>query len=156
MKQTRTVEISTGLFIFLGLAALFFLVTQTTNIRAYGTGDTYQVTARFTNVGSLKVRAPVRMAGVTIGRVTAVKFDAQRLDAEVTMAIDSKYDKIPADTSASILTEGLLGGQYVGLEPGGAEESLKDGDRIEFTQSAIVLEQLIGRYLFNQASQGGK
>lgn len=152
MQQTRGVEFATGLFIFLGFAALFFLVTQTTNIQAYNGSNTYRVTARFTNIGSLKVRAPVTMAGVTIGRVTDITFDPVRYDAVVTMEIQAEYNTIPIDSNASILTAGLLGDKYIGLEPGAETIYLKDNDEIMFTQSAIVLENLISKYLFSQAS----
>lgn len=151
--MNRSVEFATGLFIFLGLLALFFLITQTTNIQAYG-GDGYTVTARFTNVGSLKARAPVALAGVTIGRVENISVDPQRLDAVVTMTIDSRYDQIPLDSSAAILTSGLLGEKYVGIQPGADIESLKQGDELLFTQSAVVLENLISKYLFDSASGG--
>lgn len=154
MQQTRAVEISTGLFVFLGFAALFFLITQTTTIGGYVQDDTYEVTARFQNVGSLKVRAPVSMAGVTIGRVSAIEFDPQRLDAVVTMRIENEYDRIPEDSDASILTAGLLGSQYVGLQPGGSEMYLEDGSEVLFTQSAVVLENLIGKFLVNMGSGG--
>lgn len=153
MGQSKSVEFATGLFIFLGLLAMFFLITQTTNIQAYG-GDGYQVTARFTNIGSLKPRAPVALAGVTIGRVESVVVDPVRLDAVVTMTIDSQYNRIPADSSASILTSGLLGEKYVGIEPGADTESLGPGDEVLFTQSAVVLENLISKYLFDSASGG--
>lgn len=152
MQQTRAVEVSTGLFVFLGFAALFFLITQTTTIGGYVQDDTYEVTARFQNVGSLKVRAPVAMAGVTIGRVSAIEFDPQRLDAVVTMRIEENYDQIPEDSDASILTAGLLGSQYIGLQPGGSDMYLEDGSEVLFTQSAVVLENLIGKFLVNMGS----
>ncbi len=151
MKPNRAVEFATGLFIFLGLVALFFLITQTTNIAVYSDTGGYTVSARFTNIGGLKVRAPVTMAGVTIGRVTDIKLDATRLDAVVSMEINGAYE-IPADSNASILTAGLLGEKYIGLVPGAAPEPLQEGDEILFTQSAIVLENLISKYLFNTAS----
>lgn len=154
MQLQRSIELGTGLFVLLGIAALFFLTTQTTNISAYTSGDSYTVSARFSNIGDLKERAPVTIAGVTIGRVTGIRFDTKRLDAVVTMRIGAQYDQIPKDTSASILTAGLLGEKYVGLEPGGSRTSLADGDQIRFTQSAIVLEQLIGQYMFGQATEG--
>lgn len=153
MGQNKSVEFATGLFIFLGLVALFFLITQTTNISAYG-GEGYTVTARFTNVGSLKVRAPVALAGVTIGRVEKITVDPERLDAVVTLTIDSRYDALPADSSASILTSGLLGEKYVGIEPGADMVNLQQGDEVLFTQSAVVLENLISKYLFDSASGG--
>jgi phospholipid/cholesterol/gamma-HCH transport system substrate-binding protein len=150
MRQTRTVELGTGLFVFLGAGALFFLTTQTSNVQTFG-GESYEVTARFENVGGLSARAPVTMAGVTIGRVAKINFDTDMLDAVVTLRLDSRYDRIPFDSDASILTSGLLGGQYIGLGPGGADEYLQDQSVIEFTQSAVVLEDLISKYLF----QGG-
>ena len=109
----------------------------------------YEVTARFENVGSLKVRAPVTMSGVTIGRVTAVEFDPLSLEAEVTFVIDGKFDQIPDDSDAAIQTSGMLGSQYIGLQAGGSETSLVHGSEIEFTQSAIVLENLISKFLFS-------
>ncbi len=149
MQQTRAVELGTGLFVLLGLAALFFLTTQTTGNTTFTSGDTYEVTARFDNVGSLKVRAPVSMSGVTIGRVTAIEFDSVSLQAEVTFVIDQAFDQIPDDSDAAIQTSGMLGSQYIGLQAGGSETSLADGSEIEFTQSAIVLENLISKYLFS-------
>lgn len=157
MQQTRTVELGTGLFVLLGFAALFFLTTQTTGSEAFNAQETYQVTARFQNVGNLKTRAPVSMSGVTIGRVTSIQLDPQILEATVTFVVDSRYDQIPEDSDASILTSGLLGSQYIGLQPGGSEEYLRDGSEIMFTQSAIVLESLISKYLFGGgANQGGE
>lgn len=156
MRQTRSIEISTGLFIILGFCALFFLATQTTNIRTYGNNGGYSVTADFTNVGGLKVRAAVTMSGVTIGRVTSIHLDRQTFNAVVTMRINDRFNQIPGDSSASILTAGLLGEQYIGISPGGAETVLKNGSKIQQTQSAIILEHLIGQFLFNKASSGGK
>ncbi|MEM1263960.1 MAG: outer membrane lipid asymmetry maintenance protein MlaD [Pseudomonadota bacterium] len=149
MQQTKSIEISTGLFVALGFAALLFLATQTTSSNL-AVADVYRVTARFENVGGLKVRAPVSMAGVTIGRIEAIDFDPEILDAVVTLAIDQRYQQIPEDSDASILTAGLLGTQYIGLQPGGSDLFLEDGGAIEFTQSAIVLENLIGKFLVNQ------
>lgn len=155
MQQTRSVELGTGLFVLFGLGALFFLTTQTTGSSTFSGSDAYTVTARFENVGSLTNRAPVSMSGVTIGRVTSVQFDPERLDAVVTFKIDSRFDKIPDDSDASILTSGLLGSQYIGLQPGGSEFYLEEGSEIQFTQSAIVLENLISKYLFNQGADSG-
>jgi len=152
MQQTRSIEMGTGLFVLLGMAALFFLTTQTTGSNSLSGSDTFEVTARFDNVGSLKNRAPVRMSGVTIGRVTSVRFDPDTLVAEVKLEIESKYDRIPEDSDAGILTSGLLGSQYVGLQAGGSDLSLQEGSEIEFTQSAIVIENLISKYLFKEDS----
>lgn len=147
MQQTRSVELGTGLFVLLGIGALFFLTTQTTGGDDFRASEVYEVEARFQNVGSLKRRAPVSMAGVTIGRVTGVEFDGDSLEAVVTFVIDKQYDRIPDDSDASILTSGLLGSQYIGLQPGGSDIYLEDGSEILFTQSAVVLENLIGRFL---------
>ncbi len=136
----------------LGMAALFFLTTQTTGSNDFSSSDSYEVTAHFENVGSLKNRAPVSMSGVTIGRVTSVEFDPRGLNAVVIFKIDNKFDQIPDDSDASILTSGLLGSQYIGLQPGGSEFYLEEGSEILFTQSAIVIENLISKYLFNQSS----
>jgi len=153
MQQTRSVELGTGLFVLLGFAALFFLTTQTVGSNSFSADDGYEVTARFENVGSLKDRAPVAMSGVTIGRVTSVVFDPEGLEAVVTFVIDQKYDRIPEDSDASILTAGLLGSQYIGLEAGGSDMNLEDGSEIHFTQSAIVIENLISKYLFSNSSK---
>ena len=147
MQQTRSVELGTGLFVLLGIGALFFLTTQTTGGDDFKASEVYEVQARFQNVGSLKRRAPVSMAGVTIGRVTGVEFDGDSLEAVVTFVIDKQYDRIPDDSDASVLTSGLLGSQYIGLQPGGSDIYLEDGSEILFTQSAVVLENLIGRFL---------
>lgn len=152
MQQTRAVEVGTGLFVALGMAAIFFLTTQTAGSDNFSGSDSFSVTARFDNVGSLKDKAPVSMSGVTIGRVTSVVFDPASLDAVVTFVIDSQYDRIPEDSDASILTSGLLGSQYIGLQAGGSEFSLEEGSEIQFTQSAIVIENLISKYLFNNDS----
>jgi phospholipid/cholesterol/gamma-HCH transport system substrate-binding protein len=155
MQQTRSVEFGTGLFVLLGFAALFFLTTQTTGSENLS-GDTFTVSARFQNVGNLKNRAPVSMSGVTIGRVTAISFDPQSLEAEVKFVIDSRYNQIPDDSDAAILTSGLLGSQYIGLQAGGSDTYLKDGGEIMFTQSAVVLENLISKYLFKSESGGAE
>jgi phospholipid/cholesterol/gamma-HCH transport system substrate-binding protein len=152
MQQTRTVELGTGLFALLGMGALFFLTTQTTGGEDFSADETFKITARFDNVGSLRARAPVSMSGVTIGRVTRIEFDPAALEAVVTMDIDSRYDQIPEDSDASILTAGLLGSQYVGLQAGGSEFFLEDGSEILLTQSAIVLESLIGKFLVRGGS----
>ena len=153
MRQTRSVEIGTGLFVLLGMSALFFLTTQTTGGDDFQADSVYTVEARFENIGSLRERAPVTMSGVTIGRVTDVAFDPQTLEAVVQFVIDARYDQIPDDTDASILTSGILGSQYIGLQAGGSDMYLEEGSEILFTQSAIVLENLIGKFLVNA---GGK
>ena len=155
MQQTRSVELGTGLFVLLGMAALFFLTTQTTGSNTFSDSDAYEITARFEHVGSLTDRAPVSMSGVTIGRVTSVEFDPEGLNAVVTFVIDSQFDQIPDDSDASILTAGLLRSQYIGSQPGGSEFYLEAGSEIQFTQSAIVIENLISKYLFNQGSDSG-
>ena len=139
MHQSRTVELGTGLFVLLGLSALLFLTTQTSDLGSYLSTAGYSVTARFDNVGGLAVRAPVTMAGVTIGRVEGIEFDSLQFQAIVTLRIGPSYDQIPEDSDASILTSGLLGGQYIGLNPGGSLDVLREGSEIELTQSAIIL-----------------
>lgn len=152
--QTRTIEISVGIFVALGLAALLMLGMKVSNLGQLTEGEGYQVTARFTNIGGLKVRAPVTMAGVRIGRVTAIGFDEQTYEALVELTIQDTYDRLPEDTSASIYTAGLLGEQYVSLEPGADDLFLEAGAEIRLTQSALVLERLVGQFLFNQAAEG--
>ena len=154
MQQTRTMELGTGLFALLGIGALFFVTTQTTGNNDFDAAETFQVEARFDNVGSLKKRAPVSISGVTIGRVIGIEFDRDSLEAVVTLVIDSHYDQIPDDSDASILTAGLLGSQYVGLQAGGSEFYLEDGSEILFTQSAIVLENIIGKFLIGGPPDG--
>src|SRR6056297_1244331 len=149
MKSSNQVEIAAGIFLLLGIAALIFLAVEATDSGAVKTGETYEINALFSNVGGLKPKAPVAMAGVTIGRVESIKLDSETLEARVVLKINSKYDDLPSDTSASVLTSGILGDQYIGLDPGGAPDALAPGDRILLTSSAVVLEQLISRYLFN-------
>lgn len=156
MRQSKALEIWVGIFVAFGIVALFYLAMRVSNLSDIQTSEGYLVTARFQNIGGLRVRAPVSIGGVTIGRVVGIRYDETHYQAVVEMRIDSRYDKIPDDTSASIYTKGLLGEQYVGLEPGGSLEYLGAGDEIELTQSAVVLEQLIGRFLFSQAEEGGK
>ena len=153
MRPSRTIDISTGLFVLLGFAAILFLVTQITNREFTLNSTSYRLRADFENIGGLKAGAPVSMAGVTIGRVEDIQYDQKLYKAVVTLRIDGRYDEIPNDSDASILTSGLLGGQYVGISPGGAEEYFRDGDKIEFVQDAVVLESLISKYLFNSASK---
>jgi len=145
MRSMRTIEISTGLFVLLGFAALFFLVTQITNRELSVDGSSYAVDAKFENIGGLKVGAAVSMAGVTIGRVESITLDQSIYKAVVQLRIKSAYSRIPKDSDASIMTSGLLGSQYVGLTAGGAEDFLKSGDHIELVQDALVLENLINQ-----------
>ncbi len=153
--ETRTLEIGVGAFVAAGLAALFMLAMQVSNLSTFTADEnTYTVTARFENIGGLKVRSAVTMAGVPIGRVVGIEVDQNLYEAVVRLAIQRKYSRIPDDSTASILTAGLLGEQYVGLEAGGSDHYLKDGDRIKLTQSALVLEQIIGQFLFSKASEG--
>jgi len=151
MRSSRAIDVSTGLFVLLGFAAIVFLVTQITNREFSLRSESYRLQAQFENVGGLKAGAPVSMAGVTIGRVEAIGYDMDLFKAVATLRIDSRYDQIPNDSDASILTAGLLGGQYVGITPGGSDEPFRDGDQVEFVQDAIVLENLISKYLFSQA-----
>lgn len=151
---TKIMELTAGLFVALGLAAFALLAMQVSGLSRFGEEPGYQLTARFENIGGLKVRSPVSLAGVRIGRVSAIGVDSQTFQAVVTLTIDAAYANLPKDTSASIFTAGLLGEQYIGLEPGGADEVLGPGDSIKLTQSALVLERLIGQFLFN--ASGGR
>jgi phospholipid/cholesterol/gamma-HCH transport system substrate-binding protein len=150
----KGVEALVGFFVLLGLAGLVFLSLQAANLASFGDRDGYRVSARFDNIGGLKPRAPVRSAGVTVGRVTSITLDPKTYQGVVQMEIDNDF-QFPKDSSAKILTSGLLGDQYVGLEPGGDEKNLAAGDIIRNTQSAIVLEALIGQFLFNRAADAG-
>jgi len=148
----KAVEMWVGVFVLAGLLALAMLAFKVGNLGSSNAGETYRVIARFDNIGGLNVKAPVTMAGVRVGRVARISVDREQYNAVVEIDIESRYDNLPIDTSASILTAGLLGSQYIGLEAGGEETFLEDGDRITLTQSAVVLEQLIGQLLFNKAS----
>src|SRR3954470_1860389 len=150
-KGTETLV---GLFVLLGMAGLVFLSLKAANLASFGTRDSYTVVARFDNIGGLKARSPVRSAGVTVGRVTSITLDPKTYQGLVTMELD-KSVQFPKDSSAKILTSGLLGDQYVGIEPGAEEKTLGAGDEIKQTQSAVVLENLIGQFLFNKAAEGG-
>ena len=147
MAQRQSFQIGTGLFILLGFAALGYLATQTTSLANYRQGDSYTLKARFTNVGQLKLRAPVKVAGVRVGSVSDVVLEPDKLDALVSLSIDKRFDKIPDDSAAAIFTSGLLGDQYVALQPGGSPDMFKDGDEVVLTQSSMQLEELIGKYL---------
>lgn len=154
MKRT-TIELWVGLFVVAGIAALAMLAFRVGNLGSTNLGDAYKVTARFDNIGGLTAKAPVTMAGVKIGRVSRIYIDREDYSAVVELSIGRHYDNLPKDTSAAILTAGLLGAQYVGLEAGGDDAYLKEGDRITLTQSAVVLEQLIGQMLFSKAQGDG-
>jgi phospholipid/cholesterol/gamma-HCH transport system substrate-binding protein len=149
MRANYKVELSSGIFLLMGIAALLWLATEATDYGMQVGDETYKVTARFTNVADLKNRAPVKIGGVTVGLVERITLDPVEFDAVVEMKIDSRYADIPNDSGASILTSGVLGDRYIGLDPGGALEVLTDGDEIFITQSAVVLETLISKYLFN-------
>lgn len=141
-----------GLFVVAGIGALMFLALKVGSMNTVTAKDSYRVMAHFENVGGLKPRAPVKSAGVVVGRVASINFDDKTYEAEVTLNLDKRYS-FPADSSASILTSGLLGEQYIGLEAGGDSARLKDGDRIKLTQSAVVLENLIGQFLYSKAQE---
>ncbi len=149
----KTLELWVGLFVAAGLLALAMLAFKVGNLATADVLDAYVIKARFDNVGSLKIKSPVTMAGVRVGRVSNISFDNSKYQAVVTLAIDGRYRKLPADSSASILTSGLLGEQYIGIDAGGDERFLKDGDEVLLTQSAIVLEKMIGQFLFSKASE---
>ncbi|MFZ9677525.1 MAG: outer membrane lipid asymmetry maintenance protein MlaD [Quisquiliibacterium sp.] len=151
----KLVDLLVGLFVVLGFSALLFLAVRAGNMSgSLALSDTYETRARFDNIGGLKPRAAVRSAGVVVGRVTGIRFDDQTYQAEVMLALDRRY-QFPKDTSAKILTSGLLGEQYIGLTPGGDPQMLAAGDRITMTQSAVVLENLIGQFLYGKAAEGG-
>ncbi|MFT6429255.1 MAG: phospholipid/cholesterol/gamma-HCH transport system substrate-binding protein [Halopseudomonas sp.] len=151
--RTRTLELTVGLFILLGIAALMVLALRVSGLSVSPTADSYKVYAHFDNIAGLTPRAKVTMAGVTIGQVTAIEFDKSRYTARVEMAIDGSVNTLPSDSAASILTAGLLGEKYVGISVGGEDTMLADGDRIVDTQSALVLEELIGRFLLSTVSK---
>ena len=154
MISKRNTEIGVGFFVLLGMAGLLFLSLKAANLASFGDRTGYIVSAKFDNIGGLKPRAPIRSAGVTIGRVKSITLDAGTFQGVVVMELDRDV-LFPRDSSAKILTAGLLGDQYVGIEPGGDEKNLQAGDVITATQSAVVLENLIGRFLFNKAAEAG-
>lgn len=151
--QRKSLDLWVGLFVLLGAAALFFLAMKAGNMSSLSFQQTYPVITKFDNIGGLKPRAPVKSAGVVVGRVGDIRFDDKSFRAVVTLDLQSNY-KFPKDTSAKILTAGLLGEQYIGLEPGGDTKDLAAGDQISMTQSAIVLENLISQFLFSKAAEG--
>lgn len=153
MQHTSTQDTFVGLFVAAGIVGLFFLALQVSNLSSFTEQDSYTVTARFQNSGGLKVKSPVSAAGVKIGKVSAISFDPKTYESVVKLSIDSQYNTLPDDTTASVFTAGLLGEQYVNLEAGGSDEFLKDGGKIEITQSAIILEKALGQFLFKSAEE---
>ena len=147
-----TIDLWVGIFVVLGVGALLFLALKVGNLASFSNSAAYLVQARFANIGGLKVRAPIKSAGVVVGRVADIRFDNESYEALVTMNLDQNY-QFPRDTTAKILTSGILGEQYVGLEAGGDGVMLKNGDRLRLTQSAVVLENLISQFLFNKAQE---
>jgi len=150
--EKRNTQILVGAFVLLGMLAVLFLALKSANLASFSFDATYRVLARFDEIGGLKVQAPVKSAGVTVGRVAAIAFDNRSFQALVTMEIDRQY-QFPTDTSAKVLTAGLLGDKYIGLEAGGEEKNLQPGETVKMTQSAIVLENLIGQFLYNKAAE---
>jgi phospholipid/cholesterol/gamma-HCH transport system substrate-binding protein len=148
----RSIELSVGIFVGVGLAALFMLAMQASNLSSLTSDGYYEISARFDNIGGLRVKSAVKVSGVKIGQVKEIDYDSESFEAVVYMQVDEQYSKFPLDTIASIFTSGLLGEQYVGLEPGGDEKLLQNQSEIRHTQSAMVLEQIIGQFLFSKAS----
>jgi phospholipid/cholesterol/gamma-HCH transport system substrate-binding protein len=147
-----TIDLWVGIFVAAGIGGLLFLALKVGNLASFSTDAVYQVHAKFANIGGLKERGPVKSAGVVVGRVTGIRFDTETYEAFVTLNLEAKY-QFPRDTTAKILTSGILGEQYVGLEAGGDGVMLKQGDRVRLTQSAVVLENLISQFLFSKASE---
>ncbi|MEN9383484.1 MAG: hypothetical protein RI959_716 [Pseudomonadota bacterium] len=152
--QRSKIDLWVGLFVLVGASAVLFLALQSANLLSLNMQPTYRVTARFDNAGGLKPRAAVKSAGVVVGRVEGIAFNDKAFQADVTLALEARY-AFPKDSSLKVLTSGLLGEQYVGIEPGGDEKNLAAGDVVTNTQSAIVLENLIGQFLFNKAAESG-
>ncbi|MGC2518776.1 MAG: outer membrane lipid asymmetry maintenance protein MlaD [Burkholderiales bacterium] len=151
----KELDLWVGIFAVIGIGAMLFLSLKVANLTSLSAADTYQIKAKFDNIGGLKIRAPVKIAGVVIGRVGDIRFDNESFEAVVTLNIDGRY-QFPKDTSAKILTAGLLGEQYIGLAAGGDPVNLKNGDTLKLTQSAVVLESLIGQFMYNKAAEGGE
>lgn len=150
--ERRVVDLWVGLFVVAGIVALMMLALKVGNFGAYSPKDVYVISAHFDNIGGLKEQAPVRSSGVVVGRVAGIRFDTKKFDAEVTITMDGKF-KFPSDTTAAILTSGILGENYVGLEAGGGDDNLKQGDEIKLTQSAVVLEKIISQFLYSKAQE---
>jgi phospholipid/cholesterol/gamma-HCH transport system substrate-binding protein len=153
MMSRKELDLWVGVFVAISFCALLFLALKVANLSSFSTTDTYEVRARFDNIGGLKVRAPVKGAGVVVGRVSNIGFDNKTFEAVVTLTIDGHY-QFPKDTAAKILTSGLLGEQYIGLAAGGDDQNLKGGDTLKITQSAVVLENLISQFLYSKAAEG--
>jgi phospholipid/cholesterol/gamma-HCH transport system substrate-binding protein len=154
MRANYKVELASGVFLLLGIAALVWLATTATNYGQDIGKETYSLTARFQNVADLRLRAPVKIGGVTVGIVESIELDPVSFEAVVTLGIATHFDEIPSDTGAAILTQGMLGNRYIGLDPGGAPDMLQDGNELFITQSAFVLEQVVGKFLFNAGTGG--
>ncbi|NNM69795.1 MAG: outer membrane lipid asymmetry maintenance protein MlaD [Gallionella sp.] len=154
MERTK-LDLWVGMFVVAGIAALVMLALKVGNLSTYNVSDSYQVQAYFSNIGGLKPKASIKSAGVLVGRVTDISLDTERYEAKVTMSLDKRY-QFPKDTFANILTSGLLGEQYIGLAAGGDSEMLKGGDQIKKTQSAMVLEDLIGKFIYSKADDAAK
>jgi len=153
MMTRKELDLWVGLFAVAGIGAMLFLSLKVANLASFTNADSYQIKAKFDNIGGLKVRAPVKSAGVVVGRVGEIRFDNESFEAVVTLNLDSRY-QFPKDSSAKILTSGLLGEQYIGLSPGGDSVNLKSGDSLKLTQSAVVLENLISQFLYSKAAEG--
>lgn len=153
MMSRKELDLWVGVFVLIGIGALLFLALRVANLSSFSAAETYQVQAKFDNIGGLKTRAAVKSAGVVVGRVSDIRFDNGTFEALVTMSVDSRF-QFPKDSSAKILTSGLLGDQYVGLAPGGDSVNLKGGDTLKITQSAVVLENLISQFLYSKAADG--
>jgi phospholipid/cholesterol/gamma-HCH transport system substrate-binding protein len=154
MMSRKELDLWVGVFVAIGIGAMMFLALKVANLSSFSAAETYQIEAKFDNIGGLKVRAPVKSAGVVVGRVNGVRFDNETFEAVVSMSVDGRF-QFPKDTSAKILTSGLLGEQYVGLAAGGDSVNLKSGDTLKITQSAVVLENLISQFLYSKAADGG-
>jgi phospholipid/cholesterol/gamma-HCH transport system substrate-binding protein len=153
MMTRKELDLWVGLFAVAGIGAMLFLSLKVANLASFTNADSYQIKAKFDNIGGLKVRAAVKSAGVVVGRVGEIRFDNESFEAVVTLNLDSRY-QFPKDSSAKILTSGLLGEQYIGLSPGGDSANLKSGDSLKITQSAVVLENLISQFLYSKAAEG--
>jgi phospholipid/cholesterol/gamma-HCH transport system substrate-binding protein len=153
MRPNYKVELASGIFLLLGIAALLWLAMRATDYGQDIGKETYSISARFTNIADLRDKAPVKIGGVVVGMIESIELDPVTFEAIVTMDVSTRFNEIPSDTGASVLTSGILGDRYIGLEPGGAPDYLAEGDELFITQSALILEQAIGKYLFNTGSE---